>query len=315
MHGVIWAVAREPFHRQSPSKGLSKSDSESIYTACWNAWDLMTNSRGIGWNWLRGFIVPKPVLETDSRIVFILLSWVQLALHAFGFDACLQIIRILSPGTIGSPDGGSLFDDSLPPFLELLRAIFISFLAVWLAYFAMQWSYHFLAILFTTLFQQRPSQWPPLFDSPWLSTSLSELWGRRWHQMMRQLLVVLGFEPFNYLFGRLGGLLGAFLISGIFHDIEMRSLGRGGASVTIIGFWVMNGAGVVLERAWKKSTGRPVGGFWGWMWTFGWLTLWGVPMVDAWAKTGRFGTLSLPGDLEPSLAVAGLVRRCLVGSY
>lgn len=313
MRGTVWAVAREPFYRQSPSKKSNKSDL-SISTAFWNAWDLMLSTRGIGWNWPQGLTVPKPAFETDSRIIFVLWSAAQLTFHAFGFDACLQTIRILSPETFGSLDGGSLFDHTLPPILELLRSVFASFLTVWMAYFAIQWSYHFLAILCTILFQHHPSQWPPLFDSPWLSTSLSELWGRRWHQMMRELLVTLGIRPFNYLFGRLGGLFGAFLVSGIFHDIELRSFGRGGNSVAIIGFWVMNSVGVVLERVWKKSTGRPVGGALGRMWTFGWLALWGVPVVNEWAKAGRFGALSLPGELEPSLALMGLVQRCLVGS-
>jgi hypothetical protein len=125
----------------------------------------------------------------------------------------------------------------------------------------MQLSYQFLAIVFIVLFQQHPSQWPPIFDSLWLSTSLSELWGRRWHQMMRDVVLNLGGQPFNSLFGRLGGLLGAFLVPGIVHDIELRSLGQG-SSVGIIGFWVMNGVGVVLERIWTKTTGRRVAPGW-----------------------------------------------------
>ena len=167
-----------------------------------------------------------------------------------------------------------------------------------------------MAIACIVLFQQHPSQWPPLFDSPWLSTSLSDLWGRRWHQMMREQLVTFGVRPFNYLFGRLGGLLGAFLVSGIVHDIELRAFGRGGNLVVIIGFWVMNGVGVVLERVWTKTTGRRVGGVWGRTWTFGWLALWGVWVVDEWAKKGRFGVLAA-GEFEPSLAFARLVRRWL----
>ena len=314
MRGIVWAVAREPFRRQSPSNKQSKLDSESIYIAFWNAWDLMLNRRGIGWNWSRGLIVPKPAFETDSRIAFVLLSVARLALHALGFDTCLQIIHMLSPDTFGSSSGGSLFDHTLPPLLELLRSVFVSLLTVWLTYFAIQWTYQVLAIIGTVLFQQRPSQWPPLFDSPWLSTSLSELWGRRWHQLMRDVVVNLGAQPFNCLFGRPGGLLGAFLLSGIFHDIELRTVGRGGNSVVIVGFWVMNGVGVVLERIWTRATGRRVGGVWGWTWMFVWLALWGVWVAEEWAKVGRFGMWILPGDLKPSLSLVAFLRRCLGGS-
>ena len=275
----------------------------------------MWSTRVIGWNRQQELrlVVPKPVFETDSRIVFVLLSAARLALHGLGFDACIQAIRMLSPNTFGSLNGGSLFDHTLPFHLELLRAVFACFLAVWMTYFAIQWSYQLMAIVGTILFQQRPSQWPPLFDSPWLSTSLTEFWGRRWHQMMREFVVELGSRPFGYLFGRLGGILGAFLVSGLFHDVELRSFGAGGNSVAVVGFWVMNGVGVVLERVWTKTTGSRVGGVWGRMWTFGWLALWGVWVVDAWAKSGRLGVLSLPGDFEPSVALVGFVRRCLMG--
>ena len=288
MRATVWAVAREPFRRQSPSNKHSKFDPESVYTTFWNAWDLMLNTRGIGWNWPRGLIVPKPTFETNSRITFVLLLAARLALHALSFLACRQIIRMLSPDTLGLLNYGALFDHTLLPLLELLRSMFVSFLTLWLTYFGIQLTYQPLAIVCIVLFQQHPSQWPPLFDSPWLSTSLSEFWGRRWHQMMREQLVTFGVRPFNYLFGRLGGVLGAFLVSGIFHDFELRSYGRGGNSVAIIGFWLMNAVGMVLERIWTKNTARRVGGVWGWIWTFGWMSLWGIWVVDEWAKVGRF---------------------------
>ena len=307
MRGTVWAVAREPFRRQSPLNKQGKTDSEGICTAFWNALDLMFNPRGIGWNWPRGLVVPKPAFETDSRVAFVLLSAARLVLHTLGLDACIQVFCMLSPDTFGSLDGGSLFDHTLPPLLELLRAVFATFLTVWMAYFMLQSGHQFVAIVCIVVLQQRPSQWPPLFDSPWLSTSLSDFWGRRWHQMLRDIALNLGSQPFNCLFGRLGGLLGAFLISGIIHDIELRSYGRAGNSVVIIGFFVMSGVGMVFERIWTKTTGRRVGGVWGRTWTFGWLALWGIWIVDDWAKAGRFG-------LWNSLALVSLVRRCVVGS-
>ncbi|KAI9573448.1 hypothetical protein HD554DRAFT_2035262 [Boletus coccyginus] len=311
MRATEWTLAREPFRRQSPSSKHNKSKSESVRTAFWNALDLMFNMRGIGWNWPRGLIVPKPAFETESRIVFVLLSATRLAFCAFSFDACLQIMRVFFPDTLGSVDGGSLFDHTLPPHLELLRSVFVCFSAIWMGYFTIQFTYVSLAIVCVVLLQQRPSQWQPLFDSPWLSTSLGEFWGRRWHQIMRDVVLSLGGRPFGCLFGRLGGVLGAFLVSAVIHIIELWSLGRGGNVAVTFSFWMMNGVGVVLERIWTKATGRRVGGVWGRVWTFGWLTLWGVRMVDEWAKAGRFGMRSLP--VEPSLALVAFVRRCLVG--
>ncbi|KAI9463911.1 hypothetical protein HD554DRAFT_2123722 [Boletus coccyginus] len=84
--------------------------------------------------------------------------------------------------------------------------------------------------------------------------------------MMRDSVLNLGDQPCSFLFGRLGGLLGAFLVSGIFHNLNLE---RGGHSVVCIGFWLMNGVGVVLERLWKRATGRMVDGIWGRTWAPG----------------------------------------------
>jgi len=71
----------------------------------------------------------------------------------------------------------------------------------------------------------------------------------------------------------------------------------------------MNGIGVILEHLWKRATGRMVNDIWGWTWTLAWSLLWGVPMVNVYAKLGRFGGTSVCGRLEPSLALVALVRR------
>ena len=124
--------------------------------------------------------------------------------------------------------------------------------------------------------------------------------------MMRDMLMTLGMQPFEWALGRPGGLLGAFFVSGVFHDIE---LGRGGYTTVVVGFWVMNGVGVVLERVWKKVTGKQVGGVWGRVWMMGWLVIWGLPMVDVYARAGRYASMSVVGGFEPSLALVGFVRK------
>jgi len=172
----VWAFGRVPYRRHSPvdRDDRSKSNSDSVSTACWNTWDLLINPRGVGWNWSRGLVIPKPALETDSRVVFALSSAVGVVFRAVAFDACDSH----SPKTFGTLKGGSLFDHTLPPALELLRAVLVSFLTAALAYFGMQFTYQLPAIVCVISFRQHPSQWPPLFDAPWSSTSSSKLWGR-----------------------------------------------------------------------------------------------------------------------------------------
>jgi len=316
MRSLVWATAEEPYrridgHLSSGSQGShDKADRGSISTALWNAWDLLLNVRGVGWNWPRGLILPKPVFDIRSRIAFALLSAARCALHVLAFDAAVQVIIIISPEGVSSPTGGSIYDPSLPPVLQLLQCLIISGLAMLTVCFAIEWSYQLLATLFVAIFQQNPSQWPPLFDSPWLSTSLSDLWGRRWHQMFRHTLLAIGGRPFNFLFGRLGGVLGVFLVSGLFHDLELRSVGRGGNSLVIVVFFVMSGVGIVLERVWKRVSGRSVRGILGWLWTFSWLALWGVPVVNEWTKAGRFRAGSF-GGFSPSVALISFVRNLI----
>ena len=287
---------------------MGKPDSDNVYTACWNAWDLLLNVRGIGWNWSQGLVVPKPAFKTNSRVIFVLLSAVAFIFHAVALDVCVQAIRVLSPGIVDSPAGGTLFDHTLPPFLELLRAILVTFLTGAAIYFGLQHTYHLLGIVCVILFQQHPSHWPPPFDIPLFSTSLNELWGRRWHQMMRDAVLNLGYHPLSRLFGRFVGLLGAFLVSGVFHSFDLEQH-RSGYVVVCLVFWVMNSVGVALERLWKKATGREVRGVWGWVWAAGWLFLCGVPMVDVYARVGRLTALRVVGGFEPSLEIIALVRR------
>ncbi|KAF8835273.1 hypothetical protein BDN67DRAFT_975519 [Paxillus ammoniavirescens] len=316
MRACEWATAQEPYQRtderlssRSSQGHQDKAASSSISTAFWNAWDLLLNVRGLGWNWSRGLTFPQPAFEIRSRTAFVLLSAVRFAVYALACDACLQAIRMFSPEEFSSSAGGTIYDPSLPPILQLLRCLTISALAIWVAYLSMECVYQLQAVLFVTLLQQRPSQWPPLFDSPWLSTSLGDLWGRRWHQMLRHLLLTLVGRPFGYLFGRLGGIIGVFLLSGLVHDIEFRSLGRGGNSLVVTGFFVMNGVGIVLERVWKHVCGRRVGGIWGWIWTFSWMALWGTPLVDNWAKAGRFGAETFPPEFRPTVVLVSFLRR------
>ncbi|KAF9237188.1 hypothetical protein BU15DRAFT_76194 [Melanogaster broomeanus] len=316
MRSFVWATAQETYQRtdgnlSSASQGSQdKADSGSVLTALWNAWDLLVNVRGVGWNWSRGLIVPKPVFERRSRTGFVLWSAVHFAFHILAFQATLQVVRILSPEDFSSVTGGSVYDPSLPPVLQLFRCVTISYLVVLTIYFGMEWYYHLLAMLCVTVFQQYPSQWPPPLDSPWLSTSLKDFWGRRWHQMFRHTFLMVGGRPFNFLFGRLGGVIGVFLVSGIWHDLELRSVGRGNF-VVVVGFFTMNGVGVVLRARLEEGQREICGGIWGWMWTFTWMTLWGVPIVDEWVKAGRIAAISeiIPAVLKQSLVLVSFVRR------
>lgn len=303
MRVTTWAMVQEPYVRDN----VPKSGQTSVPTALWNAWDLFINLRGIGWNWSRRTPIPavRPSSAASSRARFLMYAAIRVVFYGLAFDACTETIRTFSPN-FRSWEGDTVFDYSLPLIPRYLRTLGIAYLAVWLAYLAIQFAYYAMAMVFITAFFQHPTQWPPVFDKPWLSTSLSDLWGRRWQQMLRFPFVSCGGKPFAYLFGRPGGILGTFLVSGIFHYIELIAVGRGGSASAEIGFFFLNGVGVLLERAWSKKVGRRVQGIYGWIWTFLWMTFWGLPLVDQWARAGRFAADAIPG-LHPTAALLSLV--------
>jgi alginate O-acetyltransferase complex protein AlgI len=95
----------------------------------------------------------------------------------------------------------------------------------------------------------------PIMDRPLLSASLSEFWGRRWNLGFRQLGHEWIFRPLHREIGvaRAGFLV--FVLSGLIHDLVISVPARGGYGLPT-GYFVLQGAGVALERS---EIGRRLG--------------------------------------------------------
>ncbi|KAI9483553.1 MAG: membrane bound O-acyl transferase family-domain-containing protein [Benjaminiella poitrasii] len=72
---------------------------------------------------------------------------------------------------------------------------------------------------------------PPLFDKPWLTRSVYDLWSCRWHQIFRPGFHQIAYNPIRRLFGkkhrilgRLIGTIAVFACSGAMHDYIMLSM-------------------------------------------------------------------------------------------
>jgi hypothetical protein len=106
----------------------------------------------------------------------------------------------------------------------------------------------------------------PLMNRPFVSTSLAELWGRRWNVAFRDLTHRFLFQPLATRVGPRWGTWLGFMVSGAIHDIVM-SLPAGGGYGQPTLYFVMQSAGLMFERS---RIGRRVGlghGLRGWLFT------------------------------------------------
>ncbi|KAL1715120.1 membrane bound O-acyl transferase family-domain-containing protein [Schizophyllum commune] len=299
MQLVTFAIAPAPLYRTDRPR--NKFASIPLPFLLSDAFDLMFNARGIGWNW--GTSIPKPTYPT-RRAHAILYSLISFTLHTLLVDAVLSVMYALNPA-LRNPEGASMYWVNTGTPLSPLHTTAITLCMGTIIYAAVVYPYDAVRIT-ALLLGGDPARWPPLFDAPWAATSLKDLWGRRWHQMFRHSFVVLGAgtgravgEPATSSLGRILAVLGAFTLSSLLHSLPLHGMGRGGDAFRISVFFMMMGVGIVLEETWKeltqdvwrRFTGRFVGGLAGWIWTYAWLLGWGHFLVEAYCQKGIAGAL------------------------
>ncbi|WAR57185.1 hypothetical protein PtB15_8B232 [Puccinia triticina] len=134
-----------------------------------------------------------------------------------------------------------------------------------------------------------PSNYPPLFNDPWCRTSLTEFWGKGWQAVFRHHLLFCGAQPMYNIFRRYGPTIGKFAavmgamgLSAAMHEFCLVSVSKIDPNFSSVRMFLSQGIGIVLEAIFKKFTGHKVSGPLGWVWTLGYMTLNGRPMVNAW---------------------------------
>ncbi|KAG1859128.1 hypothetical protein C8R48DRAFT_714675 [Suillus tomentosus] len=280
-----WTVQAKPFVRMARRSSTDVPKQNLVLDTI----DLICNPRGCGWDWSQGLYIPPETHPTSSRLAFATSVLVSGLKHSFLCGALHSAVKSFSPDTFGSVDGGTIFDDSLPPHLRYLRSSIIATLCAFTSYSILQASYEITTVICVLIFRQHPDQWPPSFDSPWRATSLREFWSRRWHQWLRRTFIFFGGNPLYLLFGRVGGVMGPFLVSGFMHHLHVLPYDPSSEMWRMMLPFGMMGVGMVIERA---VSGNKTGGWIGWMWTMCWMVLWGNVLVDGWARTGLLGSSS-----------------------
>ncbi|KAF8838747.1 hypothetical protein BDN67DRAFT_971059 [Paxillus ammoniavirescens] len=295
-----WTLQREPLKRHIRPAGATPSTIMDVV-------DLAVNLRGHGWDWSKGLHVPRET-RPSTYTRFVAYAMLSGGLHAFMCGVLHTAVQSFSPDTFCSIIGGTIIDETLPFFARYLRASIISTLAAFAIYCAIQTAYDLCTIPAVLILRHDPAQWPPAFDRPWFATSVSDFWGRRWHQFYRRSFI-LGSYPFSLVFGRVGGIFGAFITSAVFHHVTLIMInGQMELWRMVVSFGMMAPA-VIGERAFWQWTGRKVGGLVGWVWTMAWVNLWGTVMVDGWARAGMFG---FPSVVDSATPVGALVERAVM---
>ena len=313
MRCATWSFQRKPFRRVKTMAeatpqfydGQTGSTDRSLKRIVIDAWDLCFNLRGCGWNWSSSLQIPPETRPTHSTTAFVASTLISLLVHFFWVDILHYCVQSFAPSTIGSPRGGTIFDPSLPLAHRYSRSSIITFMMSLVTYCALQTGHDVAALIGIVVFRQHLSLWPPLFKSPFLSTSVTKFWAQQWHQLFRDAFISVGGYPLSLVAGRVGMVLGSFLISGLLHDFGLRGMGNGSDFRKIYGSFLMNGVGILLEHIWRRVTGRRVRGFFGWIWTVAWVVGWANLLVDAWAQAGLIGGRFFPVPLRPSTYIFG----------
>lgn len=299
-----WTFINKPLRRYESSKQDQDTPIErrlSASTVIPDAFDLLTNQRGIGWSWTQN---PFPRKNTQSPSIALLFSKTLLKLTVF--DASGYIIQWACPA-VNSPKGGSIFDPSLTFVPRITLAAFCCICGgVW-TYAMVDSLYHIFTLIGRIVLRQPASAWPRFFHRPWMSTSIQEFWSFRWHQMFRHIFIAFGARPGGALFGKPGAFMGAFAVSAILHHIGLWGTENGMEFVTVGGFYLLMGVGTVIEEGFKSVTGLQVRGWLGWSWTMLWTILCGMFMIDGLARHAAFAAEYFPDGFRPGRVVVDAI--------
>jgi Membrane bound O-acyl transferase family len=304
LRSIEWTFSKRPLRRYDFLKDQDAWVKRplSITNVLLDAFDLLCNQRGIGWSWSS-----NPFSRDSSPPPSIASVWAKMLLKFTAADASIYIMHRACP-PVNNPGGGSLFDPNLDILPRTALAALCTMCGTVWTYAFVDVQYHLATLIGRIIFQQQSWQWPRLSHRFWLSTSIQEFWGFRWHQFYRHLFIVFGARPGGAFLGKPGALVGAFTASAILHHLGVWGLGNGTALITTGGFFLLMCLGTLAEGAFKKVTGLQVKGWAGWSWTMLWTLVWGMFMLDGWAQRGVFASDASPDWLRPGkMLVDGII--------
>lgn len=231
--------------------------------------NLVSSVRGIGLEYGRSIPLPPETRPLEKK-PFLRATFFMFIRSFVLFDILEFTLRLTPP--LYTYAGGSIYIQDLPVVQRVTFAMFIHIVTGLFFAEVLEWWYLGTTLIFVGVFNDSPSRWPPLSDHPWKAESITEFWGRRWHQLYRRTLFVLGGYPGRWLgekvgLSRVGSLFGTFIASGLFHELPCYVLG-GYFDWRPPIFFVSQAFLICLERRWNVVTGKKVCGWWGRLWVY-----------------------------------------------
>lgn len=211
----------------------------AIFIGCkWLTWWQVRNEKGFaGWRSAAYLLAwpgmdPKPFLPCQTlKSPFNLTAWI-------GVVAKVVVGLILLFG----------FARAIPSDYPLIRG--------WIGMIGLTTALHFgLFHLLALTWQAVGIHTEPLMQSPILSTSMSEFWGRRWNRAFRDLSQTFIFRPLRRTWGPTLAMMTVFLTSGLVHELVISIPAGAGYGLPTL-FFVVQGMGILLERS---SIGEALG--------------------------------------------------------
>ncbi|KAJ3679857.1 hypothetical protein LUZ60_016135 [Juncus effusus] len=98
----------------------------------------------------------------------------------------------------------------------------------------------------------------PQFNKPYLSTSLRDLWGRRWNLMVSDILRPTVYNPVRARYGTSAGILATFAMSGLMHEIMFYYITFEKATGEVSSFFLLHGVCTALEGWYARHKNWPV---------------------------------------------------------
>jgi len=220
--------------------------------------------RGIDWKFGRGVHIPKEWRPSHPP-EFLRATVISFIKNFLILDFLESLVKMF-PG-VGQPLGGSMFYPELTPVSRYLVSTCIHILTGLSILTGFGMVYDLITLFAVGVLKSSPRSWPPVMEDPWHSDSMHQFWAKNWHQMLRQTFLVYGGYPGKWLAGNIGMLFGAFIASGLFHECAMYSMNRGFDSAALV-FFASQGPILILERLWRRFTGRRVSGWPGRLWVY-----------------------------------------------